>query len=481
MIKAEKGFSLIEMIVASAILLFSISIIMNTFITGSIVGKRTSKTAIATNLARKKLELVKNKAYTNIVDEPETIVSSEYNEFTWSVNTSYIQKNGDGTYGEISSDNGLKKIVVKVSWSDEGKSEVEVSGIIANANLYENQGAIAGYVYEADGSTPVEGANVATGDGLYSDITASDGSYSIDNILSGTYSFYASKSGYAISAPREVTVTAGSVDSGVNFTITNNPGAISGILYHSGTTQTISGANLITSPGGYQVTSDDGGGYTIASILPGDYTVTATASGYRYGRLYGITVIGGSTTNDVNFELNPKEAEDTGTFIGTIFSEDGSEVGGALIGTNPGEYSAISNNNVSDPAFGTYTISNVIPGSYSISASASGYVETELASKTINENETIVVDITLKQIGGTVRGLVTNQKGKGVEGVRLSLSNSVLYALTDNNGYYQIPGVPVGTYNLTASMTSPPKSQTVSIEVYSGLDTVQDFNTKNFN
>lgn len=475
----DKGFSLVEMVVASAILLFSISVIMNAFVTGNIINKRSSETAIAANLARKKLELVKNKGYANIIDEAEADVGSDYPGFKWTVSVSYVQKDESGTYIEAASDKGLKKVVVKVSWSGEGKNEVEVLGVVANANLYSVQGGISGYVYETGGSTPVDGATVATSDGLYSANTSSDGSYSIDNIIEGAYTFYASKSGYSTSS-QAVTVTAGTVTSDVNFNIVDNPGAISGTILHVASTNTISGANIITSPGGYSATSDDGGNYTISGILSGDYTVTATADGYQYSRKYGITVIGGSTTADVGFELSPKEGDDTGTITGTIFSEDGSKIGGASVSTSPGGYSATTNNNPSDPAYGTYTIDDVIPDTYTITAQASGYVETQEAGHTVSAGGTVVADLTLKGAGGRIKGQVTNSAGNGVEGVRLSLSGTSLYALTDDDGYYTIESVPAGTYDLTGSTTSPSKSQTVSIEVYSELDTIQDFNTKNF-
>lgn len=475
----EGGFSLVEMVVASVILLFSVSIILNAFITGNIINKRASKIAIATNLARQKLELIKNKNFADIGNQDEADVGSDYQGYKWLVDMTFVQKNGDGTYSEVASDIGLKKVVVKVSWTGEGKREVEVSAIIANANLYGVQGGISGYV--TDGTNGVADATVATSDGLYSGTTASDGSYSIDNIIVGTYTFYASKSGYATSFAKEITVAAETVTTGQNFTISASPGAISGTITHAASTQTIENATIITSPGGYSATSNASGEYTLSGVLSGDYTVTATASGYQYGQEYGVAVTGGSTTSGVDFELSPG-ALNTGTITGTIYAEDGSKIGGAEIeaeGTE--EYEATSNNNPSDPAYGTYTIDNVFPGtSYTISAQASGYVEKQVAGKTVSAGEITPADFTLKQMEGTVKGQVTNNSENPVEGVMLTLSYSSLYDLTNSAGNYIIEHVPVGTYNLTASTTSPSKSQTVSIEVYNGLETVKNFNTGDF-
>jgi len=478
-LKREEGFSLVEMVVASAILLFSVSIILNAFITGNIISKRASKTAIATNLARQKLEVIKNKGYANVSDQAETDIDADYPRYKWAVDVTYVQKEADGSYSEIASDIGLKKVVVKVSWPGEGKCEVEISGIVANANLYGVQGGISGYV--TDGTNGVADATVATSDGLYSGTTASDGSYSIDNIIVGTYTFYASKSGYATSFAKEITVAAETVTTGQNFIISASPGAISGTITHAASTQTIENATIVTSPGGYSTTSNASGEYTLSGVLSGDYTVTATASGYQYSQEYGVAVTGGSTTSGVDFELSPG-APGMGTITGTISAEDGSKIGGAEIeaeGTE--EYEATSNHNPSDPAYGTYTIDNVFPGPYIISAQASGYVEKQVAGKTVSAGEITPADFTLKQMEGTVKGQVTNNSGNPVEGVMLTLSDSSLYDLTDSGGNYIIEHVPVGIYNLTASTTSPSKSQTVySIGVYNGLETVQNFNTNGF-
>lgn len=484
-LKREEGFSLVEMVVASAILLFSVAVILNSFVTGNIIGKRTGNISIATNLAQRKLERLKNKSYSGVTTEAESDVGSDYPGFKWSVAVSYVQKNADGTYAQSASDVGLKKVVVKLSWLAEGVHEVEVSGIVANPNLYGNQGGISGKVYEADSTTPVGGATVATTDGLYSDITDFTGSWAINNLIPGTYALSATKSGYNTSYPRNATVSAGSVTSGVNFNITNNPGSISGVIYHDATTQTIPGptitttATIMTSPGNYTATSGAGGSYTISGVLPGDYTVTATASGYQFERKYGVTVTGGGNVSGTDFHLNTGTSA-TGTLTGTIRAQDGSKIGGATVSTDTGGYSTTTNNNVSDPAYGTYTISDVFPGSYTVIASATEYTESQASGNTVTAGNTTVADLTLKGQVGTVKGRVTNKSGKGVQNVRLTLSGSSMYAISNPDGYYSIHNVPAGNYNLTASQTSPSKSQTVGIEVFNAQETVKDFNTNNF-
>jgi Tfp pilus assembly protein PilV len=479
-LKREDGFSLVEMVVASAVLLFSVAVILNSFVTGNIIAKRSGNLSIGANLAQRKLERLKNKSYAEVTDEAETDVGSDYPGLTWSVSVDYVQRNADGSYSVVESDLGLKQVVVNVSWPAEGSHETQVTGIVANPNMYGNQGSVSGTVFEADGSTPVAGATVATSDGLYSDITDWSGSYSISYLIPDTYTLYATKSGYNTSFPQTAIITAGATTTDIDFSITNNPGSISGTIFHEATTATVEGASLVTSPGGYAAASGAGGSFTVSGVLPGDYTVTATASGYQFGRQYGITVSEGANTADVDFQLVAGGGV-TGTITGTVYASDGSKIGGATVLTDLGGYTTTTNNFLVDGAYGTYALYDVIPGTYQVKSSAAGYTDSQASGRVVSAGNTIVVDLTLKGQVGSVRGRVTNNAGNAVSGVRLTLSGTSLYAVSNPDGYYSIYNIPAGSYDLTASQTSPSKSQTVGVEVLNAQETVQNFNTGDFN
>ncbi len=223
-----------------------------------------------------------------------------------------------------------------------------------NFALTASTSSLTGTVTDAGSSKPIAGATVTAG--TASATTNSSGVYSISGLAPGTYTATATATGYT-SQSASVTVTAGSTTT-QNFALSPNPGTISGTVTDAGSAAPIAGATVSYSGGG--TTTDGSGHYTLAGVAEGSYTLTASASGYQ-SQSHPVTVGPGATATQ-NFALT----QPYGAIAGTVTDAGtGSAIAGATVSYSGG--SATTN------ASGQYTLANVPPGTYTISAAASGY------------------------------------------------------------------------------------------------------------
>lgn len=152
-------------------------------------------------------------------------------------------------------------------------------------------------------------------------------------------------------------------------------------------------ASLIAYPGTedeFEITSyvDGSGAFALWGVPPGEYEVfvkpTDPESDYMYGSATGVVVTVGDVTvisDPIVLMLKP------GTISGTIN------------GLGEGETANVSINdtestNVDTNTDGTYIIENVVPGDYTVTVSATGYV-TQTFDVTIDPDEDEIVDATL--------------------------------------------------------------------------------------
>lgn len=100
---------------------------------------------------------------------------------------------------------------------------------------------------------------------------------------------------------------------------------------------------------------------------------------------------------------------------------------------------------------GVYTLTNVSVGTYTVTASATGYSDISQADVVVTENTTTTVDFALTTIVyGSIEGIVTDS-GIPIEGAMVT--DGTRQVITDAAGYYLISDVPDGTYTVTASAT----------------------------
>jgi len=160
-------------------------------------------------------------------------------------------------------------------------------------------------------------------------------------------------------------------------------GTIAGTITNASNGLPIEGASVTTD--NYTNTTNADGHYTITDVLAGTYTVTASATGYESSPQTDITVTAGETTT-LNFTLTPLPT--TGTITGIVTdSSTGEPIANAILTVN--DMSTTTNSS------GAYVISNVLAGTYTVTASANGYEDSSQTDITVVAGQTTTVDFEL--------------------------------------------------------------------------------------
>jgi hypothetical protein len=257
-------------------------------------------------------------------------------------------------------------------------------------------GSLSGYVFQADGITPIISARVIaydTSGQMVDDAWTSDnGSYTVGNNMDpGSYKVKAEADGYFSEyydnvtdsgSAEEVEVTLSADTPDVEFTLAEG-GSISGSVQTDNGTP-IYGAHVIAYDSSDQMVDDawtsDNGSYTVGNnISPGDYRISADADGY-FSEYYNdkpdlasadlVTIIGTSKILDKVFSLTAG-----GSISGFVYEEGGTTpVYGARIMAFDNVTSEMIDEAWSRPD-GSYILGNNIawPGSYILQAEADGH------------------------------------------------------------------------------------------------------------
>jgi thermitase len=177
-------------------------------------------------------------------------------------------------------------------------------------------------------------------------------------------------------------------------------------------------------------------------------------SGIGYGRINAARAVGG-------------EPVPLGGITGQVTdAEDGSAVSGAAV--SDGMRTATTD------AAGRYTIADVSPGAYEVTASKEGYQTSSLAVYVLS-GTTSVADFSLNEfiVPGSITGSVTDaEDGSPVAGA--IVSDGTRTTTTDTTGKYVIADVPPGSYEVTASKEGY-ESITSSVTVTSATTSEMDF------
>jgi len=254
-----------------------------------------------------------------------------------------------------------------------------LAGGTAVANLCLSQiivpGTITGSVTDAEDGSPLVGATVS--DGTRTTTTDATGEYNIANMPPGTYQVTASKSGYH-SLSLTVTVLSGGT-AVANFSLNEVIvfGTITGTVTDAEDGSAIWGAQV--SDGISTVLTDATGQYTINDVPPGSYQVVASKAGYENSSST-VAVLAGSTAV-ANFSLN--EVIVPGSITGSVTdAEDGSPIVGATVSDGT--------RTTTTDASGIYTVANVPPGTYQVTASKEGYVSVTLTATVVSGGTSVM-------------------------------------------------------------------------------------------
>ncbi|MFC1801137.1 carboxypeptidase regulatory-like domain-containing protein [Nanoarchaeota archaeon] len=228
-------------------------------------------------------------------------------------------------------------------------------------------------------------------------------------------------SGYRISV-FDTSVTSSAACAQVCGQTIGAPGRISGYVVNS-SGNGIGGASIEAFS--IKTTSLANGSYTLTALPIGTAIVTGTANGYGQS-VSSVTVSTGATTNH-NITL---PAASSGRIHGFVTS-GGSPLGGALVSVSGADYSQISTQ-----GDGSYSLDALNLGSYTATASASGYGSSSQQVSLTDDAIEINFSLSLSQ-QATITGLILDQYNRAVPLATVRITGPSNYtAYTNQNGVY---------------------------------------------
>ncbi|MBS1902681.1 MAG: carboxypeptidase regulatory-like domain-containing protein [Bacteroidetes bacterium] len=139
----------------------------------------------------------------------------------------------------------------------------------------------------------------------------------------------------------------------------------------------------------------------------------------------------------------------TGTISGTVIDSNGTGVSGALISSSPASSQLLSD------ATGSYTLPDLTPGFYTVTASKEP-TGTGSAAVNVVAGKTTTAIIRLNPAPlttGILVGTVTDTGGVGIAGADVTTVPATSAVQTDAGGHFAISNVQAGSYSVRASKT----------------------------
>ncbi len=253
-------------------------------------------------------------------------------------------------------------------------------------------------------------------------------------------------------------------------------GIIEGQITAAETGMIITKVNIFTTPPTSYVTSGDDGIYAITNVLPGEYTITAAKEGMDT-LTAAISVSAGANTK-ADFILQRYDSLKGmvyGMITGTVVnSKTDLKLSNVSVNTVPPTSSVTTN------AAGYFSIENILPGEYKVSALKTGFDSTQI-TVTVFKGKTVFADLKIEpadtstlptngEISGYAVNAVTGQK---LADVQVSVDPPISSVLTDNLGYYIIENVEPGQYTVNAVKSGYTKFS-VDITTQAGINTKAD-------
>ncbi len=298
--------------------------------------------------------------------------------------------------------------------------------------------------------TPIAGASVTTNPKTETYVSDAQGLVTISNLISGTFSITAEKTGYnkgtTSAEVRQNKTTL--VNVFMKRTFSPTAGGISGKVVDDISGAPLANATITTSPPTVAVLSNAQGDFSIMNLVAGVFSVNVQKTGYKNTSVQ-VTVTDGNIT-PVSISVPP--TGNTGIVTGIITSKlSGTPLSGVTVFTVPATQTITTN------LAGEYTLNSVPIGQYKLYATLPGYDQDSSDLLMIDLTKPLTLDMSLTyQTPKT--GLVAyypfaknslDQSGNGnhatVNGAVLDRdrfnTNENSYALNGTNSYISVSKV----------------------------------------
>ena len=199
-------------------------------------------------------------------------------------------------------------------------------------------------------------ADVTLSDGTRNATADSTGSYTLTAVPLGIYTLTPTKSGYSFTPSTRALTVTGNL-SGQSFTGTLITYSISGRITANGGTGL---SDVTLSDGTRSATTDSTGSYTLTAVPLGSYTLTPTKSGYSFT----------PATRSATVASNLNGQDFTATLLtyalsGRITDSSSKALAGVTV--------SVGGKSTTTTSDGSYTLSGLVPGSYTVTPVKSGY------------------------------------------------------------------------------------------------------------
>ncbi len=330
----------------------------------------------------------------------------------------------------------------------------------------------------------------------YMALTSSEGRYTIAGLPVGTYKFRAQKAGL-VSAEigtfsigeedlrrpppaRTLDTIAMRADTqeakeAARAALAESFGALTGRVRladrtdHSGVVVSLTGTD-------HRTVTDSAGAWALRGLAPGSRELEASRPGYTPARIQ-VEVKGGAETALPEMTLAPLAGtEDLHTVFGRVEMLDSE-------GEPATAYDIVqvvlegSARTTFPDANGHFEFTDVEPGRYILSASAPGYLLERRVPVDIVDVRAFEATLTLLEGTGledelaSIRGRVElDDEPGGASGIAVAIAGTNIVAFTDANGEYLLEDVPMGTHEITASLSGYVPGRLLDVEIGEAME-----------
>ena len=278
--------------------------------------------------------------------------------------------------------------------------------------------------------------------------TDSEGNFTISNVPEGTYRIKASRPTYGAIGITEIPVE-GIKNSGIDpFLLPSVVGDVSGTVWLQGlldyTGILVSFRKDVGST--FLTTTNASGEYNFQDIPTGDYELIASMPGYVASKSSTTIAPGSNPQQPILLGIH----SDKGNLTGTVTLDNLDDYSGILISLAGTQYQAITDDS------GTYAISEIPEGTYTVFMKAEGYGAKRFENVQITSGQTETLNASLNSASGTpgtpygsIVGTAFYFAQSDHSGISIKLEGSDIPLVgTDTNGGFIICNVPAGNYTL---------------------------------
>jgi hypothetical protein len=355
-----------------------------------------------------------------------------------------------------------------VRFRDNAKNETQEYAI---AYAYETQGSVKGKAVLEGGGDPTGISVLISATGASAVQPDANGDFAILGVEKGSYTVKYTAAGHD-EAQQVVVVKAGAESVLSSIELKRARGSLKGVFTLAGA-QSHGGISVKVAEAGLTVETAVDGSFELKNLVAQEYTLTASKYGYVSISGQVVTVPAGGEGVAAGGEL---QVSMSATIAGTAVCDVGN-CGGATISANGARFDGTAASaNATANTDGTFTISSLAGGSYTVTARKDGYGHASATIKVEPGESAAAGEILLKASRGSIRGTVT-AGGTNAAGAQVTLSGTsaigesvAVSALSGTDGTFRLDGILAGSYTLSASLKDY-VLQTKNVDVTAGVET----------